>query len=483
MPLPLDDIREYAGRLWSLHQQELSEFNRLHDYAHGLLGQPSLPEEADEEVKALARLAIRNVLGLVRDSFCQNLSAVGYRTATSKNNLPAWANWQRNRMDARQAEIYRPALTYGVAYVCVTPSKDGPVFRPRSPRKIISTYADPQVDQWPQFALETWTDRSDGRPTRRGLFYDDEYIYPLNLGPELPAVSNDTVQSSTAVRNFPVQILDDDQPPIPHRAGVCPVVRYVNARDADDLIIGEIAPLITLQRAINEANFDQLVVARFGAFPQKVVTGWSGSRSEVLEASARRVWAFDDPDVKAFTLQPASLGDYGNLIEALMQHVAMVAQISPSQVTGKMVQVSADALAAAEAQEQRKLQAKRDSFGESHEQLLQLAGRMSGDASTADDVEAEIQWRVTEARSFAATVDGVVKLSQIGIPVSFLLPMIPGMTQQQMVGIEQAMAAQQSAQQITDLVSSLRAGAAPAVPVEKPAGVPGRQPVAPPVVA
>ena len=121
------------------------------------------------------------------------------------------------------------------------------------------------------------------------------------------------------------------------------------------MIVGEIAPLIRLQLAINSVNFDRLLVSRFGAFPQRVISGWSGAASEVLQASSKRVWTFDDPDVKAQAFPPASIDQYNNILNEMLEHVAMVAQISPSQVTGKMVNVSAEALAAAEANQLRAL--------------------------------------------------------------------------------------------------------------------------------
>lgn len=476
MPLSLEELRANVSKMWTLHQSELLTFNRIHDYTNGRLGYPSLPEGADDEVKSLARLSIKNVLGVVRDSFAQNLSVVGYRTATSKENLPAWANWQRNRMDARQGEIYRPALTYGVSYVAVTPGKEGPVFRPRSPRQLIAVYSDPQIDQWPQYALETWIDTTDGRPTRKGSFFDDQFIYPLNLGPILPQLASGDAERVSNM--FPPQVLDEGAVPIRHKADYCPVVRYVNGRDADDLIVGEIEPLIDLQRAINEVNFDRLIVARFGAFPQKVISGWSGTKEETLEASARRVWAFEDVDVKASALPAASVEPYNSLLEEMMGHVAMVAQISPATVTGKMVNVSADALAAAEFQQQRKMASKRDSFGESHEQMLRCAAQISGDEGTAIDAAAEVQWRDTEARTFGAVVDGVVKLATAGIPIEKLLPMVPGMTQQAIVGITQDLERARAAQMLADMNAQAGAygpqGDAGAA-AEQP-GVPGAQP-------
>jgi hypothetical protein len=154
---------------------------------------------------------------------------------------------------------------------------------------------------------------------------------------------------------------------------------------------------------------------------------------------------------------------YNSILEEMLHHVAMVAQISPSQVTGRMINVSAEALAAAEANQQRKLAAKRESFGESWEQVLRLGAEMSGDqpegaAETAADVAAEVVWRDTEARSFAAVVDGVTKLAAAGVPIDHLLTMVPGMTQQQIQGIKEAM----RGGQVNSLVDRLLAAPTPA---------------------
>lgn len=435
-------VRSLISDMWQLHLAERQVLDRVYEYTKGLLGRPEVPEGASSEVKDLARLSVKNVLAVVRDSFAQNLSVVGYRNATARENDPAWDLWQKNRMDARQAEVHRPALTYGCSYVTVTRGADGPVFRPRSPRQILAVYDDPSIDPWPQYALETWVTQSDAKPRRRGVLYDSVYMYDLDLGEisvndlgiEIGRFSNPvTLVEVTGVTRHGATY---------EGVPVCPVVRFINARDADDMVVGEIAPLILLQQAINSVNFDRLLVSRFGAQPQRVITGWTGSGAEVLKASAMRVWTFDDPDVRASAFPPASVEPYNSILEEMLQHVAMVAQISPSQVTGKMINVSAEALAAAEAQQQRKLAAKRESFGESWEQVLRLASEMFDDNPqaaevTAADAGAEVVWRDTEARSFAAVVDGVTKLASAGVPIEHLLTLVPGMTQQQITAIKQ----------------------------------------------
>ncbi|MDM7488719.1 phage portal protein [Rhodococcus sp. CSLK01-03] len=454
--LSTDAIDALIADMWAMHLHERTKLDRIYDYTRGRRGIPQVPDGAGQEIKDLAKLSAKNVVSLVRDSFAQNLSVVGYREASAQENDAAWAQWQRNRMDARQAEAHRAALTYGASYVTVTPSDEGPVLRPRSPRQILSVYEDPQIDAWPQYALETWVDTSDAKPRRKALLYDDEFLYPLDLG-EVPGTLTDQHVTGSA-RGMRVESYGE---PIAHGAAlagtpVCPVVRFVNDRDADDLIVGEVEPLLVLQQAINSVNFDRLIVSRFGAFPQKVITGWTAEASEVLKASASRVWTFDDPDTKAFTLTAASVEGYNTLLAEMMEHVAMVAQISPSQVTGKMVNVSAEALAAAEANQQRKLAAKRESFGESWEQVLRLSAEMDGDTATAADSSAEVVWRDTEARSFGAVVDGISKLSSAGVPIESLLSMIPGMSQQQIKAIGDGIRGQRA----NEIVAAVRDAAA-----------------------
>ena len=217
----------------------------------------------EQEIKDLAKLSIKNVLSLVRDSFVQNLSVIGYRDALAKENSAAWVSWQANRMDARQTEVYRPAVTYGAAYVVVTKDPDvGALWRPRSPRQLLAVYEDPQTDQWPQFAFETWIDQSDAKPFRRGVMYDEQFMYPLVFG-ELPVIPVDQNNTDMA-RAGSIKAFGE---PVSHGAGQCPVVRFVNARDAEDLIVGEIAPLLTLQRAINAVNFDRLFVQPLWCVP------------------------------------------------------------------------------------------------------------------------------------------------------------------------------------------------------------------------
>jgi hypothetical protein len=127
-----------------------------------------------------------------------------------------------------------------------------------------------------------------------------------------------------------------------------------------------------------------------------------------------------------------------------------------------MINLSAEALASVEAKQHRKLELKRDTLGESHEQLLRLSAAMTGDIETASDFESEMVWRDTESRSLAAASDAIYKVADAidkGLPVTPLLPLLPGLTQQMIGRIEKQVAEKGRSTTVTRLVQALRPAA------------------------
>lgn len=424
-----DEVVDVTRDLWKRHRDELPRHDRVHGYVRGELGRPETPDGAGDELEDIARLAVKNVLSLVRDAFAQSLAVTGFRSPNETENAPVWARWQAARLDARQAEPMRAAIEYGSAYGVVTEDS----VRFRSPRQMIAVYGDPHVDLWPVYALETWVDDSEKQARRLGILYDETHEYPVDLGQvtriQYGSAERDDDSYSKQTQINPVY---DEDAARPHGNDGCPVVRFVNARDAERLVVGEIEPLIEQQRAINAVNFDRLVVSRFGAFPQRYAIGWApSSADELARVSMNRLLAFEDSktDVAVGAFPAASVEPYNSILDEMLRHVAMTAQIPPLALTGDIENIAAEAAAMIEAPYQRKLAAKRESFGESWEQMLRLMAQQDG-LEIADD--AEVVWRDSESRSFGAVVDGITKLAAANpalLPV--LLDDVPGWTQQQ----------------------------------------------------
>lgn len=469
------EVITLAQMLWDQHEDDALRLDGLHAMALGLAGSPDIPEGNTDEIKDLARLSVMNVCGPVIDAFAANLSVGGFRSTTAQDDDEVWQLWQSQGMDARQAEINRAALTYGTSYAVVL--KDdvtgAPMFRPRSPRRLTAIYEDPQLDLWPVAAMESWVDKSARTWVIRGYVLDDEYAYPVVLGRIERAEQRDSGVDSSR-RQVSIQI-DPDRKPVAHGAvydgrPVCPVVRFVNERSSEDRPVGEVEPIVSDQRAINDVNFARLTVARYGAHPQKVVVGWTAPKPELLKASAARAWAIDaDPeDVRVQQMAGAALAPYTETLRDMVGHVGIDRQIPIGLLTGEISNLAADTIALVYGPHIRKTIRKQESLGEAYEQMLRLGAAMAG--LPAPDASCEVVWTNVEARSFAGVVDGVTKLQVAGADLSTLVDLIPGLSQQKVREIQDGIRRKNAAALVAALTGQSVGAASP--PVTPPASEP-----------
>jgi hypothetical protein len=406
-----------------------------------------LPPKAPREVRRLAEIARVNMLKFVVGSVVQVMYVDGFRVPKSGDNQPSWTTWQLNRMDARQTGVHRSGLSYGVSYVTVLPGDPVPVIRGVPPRKMTAVYGDD--DDWPAFALELRRSPEQGRQMYR--LFDDTYVWWVMTGS--PGPGSD------------IAVLRSEK----HGLGKVPVVRFRCTIDEDnECPDGEVEPLMPLQDQINITTFGLLVAQHYGAFRQRYIMGWlADSEDQMLEASARKIWTFDDPDTKVGEFGQTDLAGYISSREASLRHLATVSQTPAHELLGQLVNLSAEALAAAEASHRRKLSERQIVMGEAWEQVLELAGDIQQQET---DPEAYVRWRDTEARSLAQVADALGKLSQmLGIPPQELWERIPGVTQQE---IEQWKAAAEKGDAFANLTAMLDRQAAPPAPAPAPAPAP-----------
>lgn len=454
MPLSASQAVDQALRLKGVHIAERPHLDAVRRYWKGRQALPAvIPASAPREVRTMAEIARVNICSIVVDTLAQSTFVDGYRTKGESDDAGVWKVWQANRMDARQTGIHRAAFAYGAAYAVVLPGDPVPVIRGASPRNMTVVYG--EDPDWPMWALER---------LGRGLWrlYDDEAVY--YLGEETNGFSDDL--TFLEVRE--------------HRMGVTPVVRYLDECDLDGdddarpphtdsrnvMVAGQVAPLMALQDQIDLTTFGLLVAQWYSAFRQRWAIGWvADDEAEKLKAGASQLWTFDkspegEDGMKLGEFSQTDLKGYIESREASLRHAATLSQTPVHELTGNLVQLSAEALAAAEAGRDRKVDERQTLLGESHEQTLWLVGRLTG-IEVPDD--AEVQWRDTSARAFAATVDGLGKLTQmLGIPPQELWERVPGATRQD---IERWKAAAESGDSFSLLADMLeRQGGSEPVP-------------------
>ena len=177
----------------------------------------------------------------------------------------------------------------------------------------------------------------------------------------------------------------------------------------------------------------------------------------------------EDPDTKFGSLPATPLAPFIDAKDGDIRDLAAVTQTPPHHLLGQMANLSAEALAAAEASLNRKIIERKASFGESHESLLRLSARIVGDEEGWLDTSAQIHWRDMESRSLAQAADALGKLAQmLNVPYELLWEQIPGWSQ---TDVERARHLVEEEDGIQRLVEAMQTNAAaeevpPSAPAE-----------------
>lgn len=459
-PSDVQDLLKVYLPLWCEATEATEKIDRWYRGRLSAAEKPAMPRKATKEFRDLRDRAMTPWLRFVVNALTQILYVEGYRRSDNAEgaNEAAWQVWQRNGMDARQIAVHRAAIAHAVSYMTVLPGDPIPVVRGHSARKMVAFYQDPAVDEWPMYALHGQpVIGADGVGAMRWRFYDAEAVYTFD--------SKDRDGAGLTYVTF-------DE----HGAGECPVVRYANQVDLDGRVEGEVEPYVDLAARIDQDTFDRLVVQRFGAWVVRYATGLAEPTTDEekhatkLRLSMEDILVTENPDAKFGTLPGTSLEGYISAREADIRDLAAVSQTPPQDFLGQIVNISAEALAAAEAGRTRKADERKHTFGEAHEQMLRMAAFLMGDIAGAADYEAQVVWKDVESRSLAQVADAFGKLaSQLGVPAEMLWERIPGWTQQD---VQRARTLAEQGGGLETLIRTLTDAQQPAPAAAPPAAVP-----------
>ena len=404
---------------WQAESERLERLDWWYRWRHEDI---PLPRKITSELKHLVGLSKTPWLGLVVSSLSQCLYVDGYRSPLDEVRADAdlepsgpWKTWHANDMDRRQIAIHRAALAYGYAFVSVLPGTDNEgkrsVLRGVSPRRVFVAYDDPAEDDWPVYVLRV-DSRGEGKGYDLRLF-DDNLIYKFSM---------DSSTSKPAYKGFEK-----------HEAGVPPFVRFANMLDLDGRCDGEVEPLIPLAARINKTSYDRLLTQHFSSWKIRTVSGMAQPDTEEeanrakLQLRQDDILVADDPDTKFGTLDETPLNGFIDAWRSDIEALAAVSQTPTHALTGQLVNLSAEALAAARAGLTQRVAERQKSFGASHVQALRLAAALEGNDAYAADKLSRVTWQDMEIRSMSQAVDALGKAAQmLQVPLPALWQRIPG---------------------------------------------------------
>lgn len=417
---------------------------------------PTAPSTTNDLYERFCRLAETNVCGLVVDAPMERLRVDGVRLSADPGaDLDAWDRvWQRNQLDAGSVSAHEEALKVGSGYVLVWPAGDaGPqvtiedalecivAYEPgsrRVRRAALKAFTDPDAGEqvvtvWTPAEVVTWR-----RPVAESILAVDS----LAWGRPLVDASGWTI---------------DEQASGPHQFRAVPLVE-LNPRAV------EISrSVVTIQQRINKAMFDSLVIGEYQAFRQRyaigieVKTDAEGNPVNPLQSGPERVWLLesDDPSTaKIGELAAADLSDHEKRIDGDIHRLAAVTKTPLYYVSGGLVNVSADAIRAAEAGLIAKCRNHQLMFGQSWEEVFRLA--LIADGQTPPEM-IEMVWADPESRSLAERADAALKLRQAGYPFSAVARKM-GETQVEIDRLVAEAGARSTEQELGELVQKVYLG-------------------------
>jgi hypothetical protein len=392
----------------------------------------------DEPVVGMKWRSQTNLLPLVVGVYSQSMKIDNYLASDTNDTAKVpWEWWQRNKMDARQTGLIRGVLKYGAAFSTVLPSltppsqrrspEKGAFIRCLSPRQMTCMYGEPVEwtpgetpvdDDWPMMALEM-----KGNAIR---FYDEEKVHFIGA---------QQVPESAFGWTDPIYQHPDNFEYIEgrtHGVGVCPVVRF---RDRWELNgeeqYGIVEPLLSVQGAINETEYNKSAAEYFTAFIQRWVAGWRPQdETQALMMAAGDVWYFSKDNVKVGQFEQGDLKAYLESGQGKRMDLASIAQLPPHALgLSQLVNISEATLAALETGKKRNTGEMQTSLGESFEQLFRTTAHIVGDTAAAEDFASEAKWADLTARTWGEVIDGLGKLSaMLGVPEDMLYEDVPGKT-------------------------------------------------------
>ncbi|KUN08598.1 hypothetical protein AQI95_09600 [Streptomyces yokosukanensis] len=458
-----------ARQLLAILNRDGDRLKRVDDYLHGRHDDPYMPPQADDEYRLLARRAVSNWMPLLVGTPAQALYVDGFRPGSTEDGLlaevettsPEWEHWQRSRLDARQAAVYRGALAYGHAFtVTERDDKDGLVrTKGLSALRTAALYEDPANDDTPHAAL-TVTAWPSGDTRGKARMWDAAHEYAVTFR----GLDDEKSITVASLRR--------------HGSSECPVTRFASLVDLEGRTLGVIEPMIALQDRINQTIFDLLVAQTYASVKVRTATGMAPPIQRDLETgepvldaqgnpiplpinhNARRFLFAEDPDVRFGSLDETPLGGFIDSVDMSIRHLAAVSQTPPHHLLGQIANLSAEALLAAETALSRKIAEFRTAFGESWERVFRLAAELAG--HSAIDFKGEVIWRDMESRSLAQAADALGKLrEQLGIPARGLWRRVPGVTQTELEDWERTAEEDDSVGQLATALTR----ATPEVPV------------------
>lgn len=361
-----------------------------------------------------------------RTNFCMlpveadvhRLRANGITDGTGKAIPEAWRWWLQNKLNARQKVVYRTALSQAESYVSVGEHprhERRPLIVPEHPRQVIHE-TDPATGEV-MAALKAYHDDVDGIAVAV-VATDDGKMFRYeteqrSAKARLPWGANNWTLVKDKERTF-------DRPPL---------VPFTYQPDLDEDPEPVFARIIDIQDRINLGVLNRMTAERYSAFRQKYVTGATFKKEVDQETGLETVvnpykpdpgalWANENANARFGEFSQTDLMGYLKVYETDIRTLFVLTSTPAYYMPGDLINVGSDTVVALDTNHVAKIHEEQDNFGESWEEVFQLAAQVAG--YDGDLSDAEIWWKDARQLNPAVVADMGSKRRAMGYPLTMV---------------------------------------------------------------
>ncbi|MET9128180.1 phage portal protein [Streptomyces sp. NPDC004528] len=398
----------------------------LRRYAENRAPLPTVPGVDPNEAREWMRDARTNWTSLVIDSPVERMHVDGFRfgkptddkDGASASDDEANRIWQENALDADADLFHYGALSQRRAFALVERGDDGrPVITHETPRQVAVEHAQGNRRELAA-GLKLW--RDDWTGDTRATLWTPARIYDFVTKAQTLSFSG----RAASLRGWDAYALpsatDGNRP---NDLKTVPLVPFINRRNRRISGFAEHEDVLTIQNRINLSLINLIAAMKYGAFRQRWAAGLevdedpiTGQKIQPYKLDIKSLWTSGDPDTNFGEFAATDLKPYVSAVQAAVQDLAAISRTPPHYLIGAVVNVSGDALKAAETGLVSKVRDRQRTFGESWEQTMRLAFRITGDEARAKAYHAETIWRDPESRSISELADAAVKKKAADVP-------------------------------------------------------------------
>ncbi|MFE6851836.1 phage portal protein [Streptomyces sp. NPDC057674] len=372
---------------------------------------------------------------VVADSPVERLTVTGFlASGEMEADKDLWEVWQVNGLDSDSQLGFLGAVTGARCFVLVWGDPDDPdmpVVTFEDASQSIVAY-EPGSRTRRRAALKRWQDGNEDYAT---LYLAKEvwkFCRPLARQDKTPQMAD----VDEELKTWQPRDMGDEPNPQPNPMGLVPMVELPNKPMLVDEPMSDVQGVIAMQDAINLLWAQLFTASDYASFPQRVILGAEPPTIPKLNAAGEvvgkqlvdiqkfavdRVMMFSGKDTKIAEWQAANLAMYTGIIEVAVGHLAAQTRTPQHYLIGKMANLSADSLLAAETGLVQRVDEKKLWFGQGLREVARLIALAKGDERKARALRSgRVLWADSESRSHAQMADALLKLKQLGFPFQWL---------------------------------------------------------------